>query len=632
MKTKTYIFLRALLCAAAAIFAVLCGAFALAPSTSADAASYLPYSMEIERFDATYDVHSDRTIDIEERVTIEYTGSRSTGFYRDLPVNAGDRVYGVSVSELSRNGANEVDVDYSVSLDDDLLTLDIGDNTIKTDEVHTYVIRYTFAVTSPADDNALFLNVVGFGSEAPIHAAEVTINLPEGFERADLYVGDTDRPSNELMNLSGSTIKIELTSLGSFRGATVDLFFEEGALSTRFDFVPYVMVIVACVVLAALAAVKFLVFPKRPLTPVVHFDPPRGLDPAEMSKLIDNKVSSEDVTSLIFYWASKGYLKINFEDEDDAELIRIFKTLPDGAPAHQRAMYDSLFGSRDMVKISALEGRFYGVIESVKKSIDAKYRGMYTGRSKLAAAGFALAGGLLMALTPVIVALTAINSTLLYAPAFIAVIPAFVIFALAQLVMFNVHKLKSSTKWLYIAGIAALAGIFTALYAMLIPSAIIELAPKILVCIVAYIISGVAVTLISPSEEYISLLNDILGFKNFILYTEKDKIEVMLKDDPEFYYKILPYAQVLGVSDIWEDKFKDLTVAPPDWAVDPAGTLVSFAIINRALRTSSAAFASRMAVRPSSPSSRSYSGGGRHGGSFGGRGGGGHGGGGFRGR
>ena len=56
------------------------------------------YSFEITNFTATYDVHSDRTIDIEERVTIHYTGYASTGFYRDLPVNAGDRVYNASVT------------------------------------------------------------------------------------------------------------------------------------------------------------------------------------------------------------------------------------------------------------------------------------------------------------------------------------------------------------------------------------------------------------------------------------------------------------------------------------------------------------------------------------------------------
>ena len=605
-------------------------AFLLPSASPAYAAG--AYSFEITNFTATYDVHSDRTIDIEERVTIHYTGYASTGFYRDLPVNVGDRVYDANVTEINSSGS-ETAVDYTVELEDEFVILNIGDYSNKTDETHTYMIRYTYAVTAPTNPNALFLNVIGFGSEGAIHEGNITLNLPDGFESANLYVGDTSLPSNDLMEIDGNAINISLSSLRAFEGATVDLFFAEGVLSTRFDFTPYIMVIVGCVIIAALAAVKFLVFPKKPLTPVVTFEPPRGMDPVEVSKLIDNKVENSCVTSLIFYWASKGYLKIDFSDEDDPLLIRINNHLPDDAPKHQTVMYNALFGNRDMVKISQLEGKFYTVVERVKKLVDQKHRGLYTAKSVGVSVAFAVAGGLLMALTPIILGMAGINAKLIFFPALLSLVPAFVIYGLTQAYAHAVNKLKNSTKWLILCGITALCALFTALYAWLLPSPIMELAPKIAVCIVSYIVITASVSLITRTDDYTAMLNEIVGFRNFILYTEKDRLEAMLKENPEFYYQILPYAQVLGVSDIWEDKFKDLTVEPPQWLTDPLGTYVTFALVNRAMRMSMYNMTAHMVSRPSAPSSRSYSGGGfRGGGGFGGHGGGGHGGGGFRGR
>ena len=46
---------------------------------------------------------------------------------------------------------------------------------------------------------------------------------------------------------------------------------------------------------------------------------------------------------------------------------------------------------------------------------------------------------------------------------------------------------------------------------------------------------------------------------------EKDRLERLLEQDPEYYYRTLPFAQVLGVTDKWTDKFKDIAMQPPSW-------------------------------------------------------------------
>lgn len=628
MKTlkKTRILL--LLVIATVVIAIAAGIFTPRSSSAVYAAESQPYSFEITKLEITYDVNTDRTIDIEERVTIYYTGYSSTGFYRDLPVNSGDRVYDVDVKQLNANG-DETDVEYSVEIEDDFVVLDIGDYTNKTGSTVTYIIRYQYAVTKPADSNALYLNIIGYGSEAPIAESHITINLPNGFNSADLYIGSTAETSNELMNIDGNTITVDISGLEAFEGATVNLYFSSGVLTTRFDIIPYIMVIVGCALIAVLVIIKFLVFPKKSLTPVLTFEPPRGMDPVEVSKLIDNKIESVDVTALIYYWAAKGYLKIDLTDKKDPILIRVHKELPEDTPKHQYVMYNALFMRRDMVKLSELEGNFYQTIERVRKLVNEKYTGLYTRKSVCVSLIFTLLGGLLMALAPVITGMVNISSALFYYPAFLALVPAFIIYGITESYAYSVYKMKGGKKALMIGAIIALSALFTALYVWLVPSALIEVAPKIIVCVVAYIVVVISVTLISRTDEYNAKLNEILGFRKFILYAEKDRLELMLKDDPEFYYKILPYAHALGVSDIWEDKFKALTTVPPKWLIDPTGSLVSFILINTVMRSSLTVLTAGMVARPNIPSSHSVSG---HGGHFGGGGGGGHGGGGFRGR
>ena len=115
------------------------------------------------------------------------------------------------------------------------------------------------------------------------------------------------------------------------------------------------------------------------------------------------------------------------------------------------------------------------------------------------------------------------------------------------------------------------------------------------------------------TKHYTEELNEIVGLKEFLQYAEKERLETLLEENPQYYYDILPYANVLGVSDIWEDKFKGLTLEPPVYY--HGSTLFTFAVFNSYYRSSYRAYS---AATISTPSSSSRSGGGR---SFGGGGG-----------
>ena len=121
------------------------------------------------------------------------------------------------------------------------------------------------------------------------------------------------------------------------------------------------------------------------------------------------------------------------------------------------------------------------------------------------------------------------------------------------------------------------------------------------------------------------MLGRIKGFKDFLETAEKEKLEAMVLKYPTYFYDILPYTYVLGVSDKWISKFESIAMQAPDWYDSPNGfDSINFGrFIDNTMTSASRA----MTSRPSSSSGGGSSSGGFSGGGFSGGGSGGGGGG-----
>ena len=47
----------------------------------------------------------------------------------------------------------------------------------------------------------------------------------------------------------------------------------------------------------------------------------------------------------------------------------------------------------------------------------------------------------------------------------------------------------------------------------------------------------------------------VLGFRNYLNTAEKNQLEKLVEDDPNYFYNILPYTYVLNISKKWIDTF-----------------------------------------------------------------------------
>lgn len=590
------------------------------------------HRFELDDYKVTYDIASNCEIKVEEILQVHYKGHESTGIMRDIPANKGARVKDVSVTgEKLLNGKNTVP--YYVRIDQkNFVTVDIGDNTVKTDMSETYRLTYTYCIgNSVVKSGLLPLVPVGTGWDCVIHRAEVTLILPDGFVSAELYKGPegtkiTDENFTLTTENGRRVIKTVATELAERNGVTFDLHFEKGAISPYSDFTPYYFVFGAAGLLLLTVLIKLLFFNKVRLTPVVTFEPPEGMDPLIMGKYIDNKVNPEDVTALIFYWADKGYLKIDLEDPENPVLIRQ-EFLPQDAESYEQIVFTGLFRGGDKVSADSLKYNFYKTYERAVSSVNQKAKKLFGSVSIGISILLALLSCLFMGTGFLLSSFITVSPRLHYFGGFWAFIPALILYGFSETAAYDRFKNSHKKNIVFLLLIALGVALCTAVMSFVVPGSVMPLAPKILFSALCFCNVSVSVLLISRTKEHNARLNQIVGFKNFIRFAEKDRLEKLLESDPQYYYRVLPYAQVLDVSDIWNDKFKDLTVPPPVWTASPtAETMFDFMIINSVIRRSSARLSRGMVVRPSS------SGGNGFGGGFGGHSGGGFGGGGGRGR
>ena len=116
------------------------------------------------------------------------------------------------------------------------------------------------------------------------------------------------------------------------------------------------------------------------------------------------------------------------------------------------------------------------------------------------------------------------------------------------------------------------------------------------------------------------MLGKLKGFKIFLETVEKEKLESMVLENPNYFYDILPYTYVLGISDKWIEKFESISLQAPSWY--DSSNAFDISNFGTFVNSTMSSAKSVMSSSPSSGSSGSSSGGGSSGGGSGGGGGG----------
>lgn len=557
-----------------------------------------PYTYEIEKYSVVMDVKANRTVYVTEEITAFLTGRESHGIIRDIP---DEDVYIRNISA----SCDDDDFYFYVSKEDldGYTSVYLKGSSVATGERRTYTLTYEYIIpVGEAGENAVSLNIIGYGWTVPLKDVTAKFILPAKPLSTRYFSGRLGGNTNDYATVAedfssgGYSVALKADVLPLIRYSDVDcaagitggFTFESGVLSTTditkyridafFDVNAFSITTAVLALISIIVCVVIFAARKREKTvvPVVTFTPPMGLDPLKIGKYYDGTVDDKDVLSLVYYLAAKGYLTVEVADEKGKKIFlnKTEKEMADDIPSYAAKFYYALFRSKTSVDVKKLGDSFYSKLSAIKKECESAktlpdsspmYDESADRRKKVifSVASVFFVAGIIVQLVRFI-KLWGFAAFMDY-PA--AALPLAFLLAGGFIVggiISGAKKNKKTASVLFIAcEIIALAVFALGMWISECGGFLYAASSLISIGAGALMSAGCFIR----SDKYIDLLGDIEGFRNFILYTEKDRIELMLKDEPQLFYDILPYAQVLSVTDEWENKFKSIPISEPSWMV-----------------------------------------------------------------
>jgi uncharacterized membrane protein len=542
---------------------------------------------ETRSFSTELRLAADSGLSVVETIVHDFGARDAHGIFRTIPVKY-DRdksTYTISVHVTSAT-MDGVSTPVKTTSEGRDVKIRLGNADRTMSGVHTWRIAYTVrrAINYFDNEPELYWNAVPLGWAFPIHAAAARLYPPPGVEpkamKVKSFVGRFGGTQAAHTTVEAKDVLFKTENLSPQEGLTIVARLPVGSV-----------VMPAKDKVAAVFGGWFwaLLLPLLTLGGVltrwnktgrdedggqataVEWEPPKGLTPAEVGTLMDERVDMADIVSTLVDLAARGYLKIQMEETKtllffsnrDYTFIRS-NPVPDMGvlKPHEVSFFAALFATGDTVRLSDLKNKFYTSLPGIRSSIYNRLttQGLFHGNPETTRNVYIVLGVVILVL-------------------------AFVGFMVMQARMWPV--------WLG----AAISGLIVALSARAMPA---------------------------KTAAGSLALREAKGFQRFVKMAEKRRNEVLAKDDPTIFGRLLPYAMVLGVADQWAGAFQDLMTEPPDWFIGygyghPFSPTVFINDLGGGMQTMGSTFSSA----PSSAGSggSGFSGGGS-GGGFGGGGGG----------
>ena len=585
------------------------------------------------------DVHirvaENNVIYVTETLTLNFLQPRHGFYYYVLDRGTAWREYGGKVYSTRFNyritDFNVQGYEFSLSREDDdgrsFLVARIGSEDKLVSGEQTYVITYTCNLGKSGEDafDEFYRNVIMCSYDNTIENASFTIEMPKDFDAGNVYcyLGSYESGSPDGVEWSKRGNAITGRTTRPMEGGeflTVQIWLPEGyfvgvtdpeAVWRAFSYA----ISGACVLLAL---ILWLTLGRdSEVYPTVEFYPPEGMTPAEAGYVIDGCVDNKDVVALILYWADKGYLDIVQEDKDKFSFVK--KREPEGMKGYERTMFNKLFSLGDTVTLDSLKYSFYTTMEATRAAVANYFEGSSERRVFTKASKTARGWMSVITMLPIVVNVFSaqyVDSGL--TPALIVTGVAVALIAIPVFMLVRLLEKWRSTKpgsrvGMLIASVVLLA-VAIVLYIVLMPEKITALVSAA----ATLVLLGLTAVMRKRTEKGNSWYGRLLGFKNFIDKAEKDRILALVEQNPSYFYNVLPYAYVLGVTDKWAKNFENIGIQPPRWYHGYYGspafnTIVFTSMMMRNMN----GFQSAMTARPQPKSGGFGGGGGYSGGGFG---------------
>ncbi|MBP5773614.1 MAG: DUF2207 domain-containing protein [Eubacterium sp.] len=547
------------------------------------------YRIEDYNFEGTY--HKNNTVTCEETIKVQFTESRH-GIYRTMPLfMEAKRDVGNGKKEVFKyqNEVKDVNVEnwnYTTDIEDNYYDIRIGDKHEYVDGSQTYKISYTYVM--PDDrvktGDLIFYSVLGADWNVDIEHFAFNMKFEEALtdEEVDnfkVYSGAFGAEGNSLdvqCDIRNDEVSGETTGIAPRQAITLYCPVHEGyfvGAKTISKTIPMALLI-ATIVLAVFILLYELLKRQKKAVQTVEFYPPEGMSSAEVGVIIDEMVDDVDLISLIPWWGEKGYLVI--EEVPDKKgrggehaSLRLHKKkdLPIDAPAYQKELFNGLFATNPR-DLKDLPRSFSDVFGAAKSSLGNVFKGekqLSTGKFKAGCLLFLMCAAWFGAVGTSSV--ISIKENIIFGA--VSAIAMFIL-GVMRLLTHGQDTVRTKGKWIaYIIIGLLLFGV--AAGSMFIGTSDGQTFfnwPLYLVILCGMLIVSVLIgRLVVPTEYKLDKLGKLLGLKEFIKTAEIEKLNMLIEEDPEYFFNVLPYAMVFGLSDHWSKQFKALKIKPPSWYI-----------------------------------------------------------------
>ncbi len=546
----------------------------------------------IQNYDVKVKVNKDASVNITETIDVNFTeekhGILRTFLYKygidELPEGrekADQQLVSGNKIRLIIKDVKVKNHKYEEFTKGDLINIRIGDKDKYISGHQQYIISYTVLNSINFFENysEFYFNLVGLQWNTTIDKVNFSIELYDLLpSRPVFFIATGSSGSKENITvatwqnnqtLSGHTTEI----LKPYEGLTAGIQFPKGFL-TKPDFTYYRFgwMILPFLVFFIMYSIWKKWGKDEEVTVKTEFYPPENVSPSVSGYVVDGKLDQRDLTALVPYWGAGGYLKINELEEKallgliktkEYEFVKL-KPLPAEALDFEKTLFKGIFQKGDIVKLSSLKNVLYSTMYESKKELESKINKeeYYITLSRPLGVIFPVLG-------------------------IIAMVGGFIYF---------INDMQIN-KWPALA--AFLCGLIILIIGLFMPK---------------------------KTKKGTELYGKLLGFKEFLKSVEKDRLKEFLKQDEQYFDKVLPYAIVFDIADTWKDKLKGLDIPPPTWySAAHAGanfnSMNFMGSLDKSMNAMSQSFYSSPSGGSGSGGSFSSGGGGSSGGGFGGGGG-----------
>lgn len=602
----------------------------------------------IDAYDINVVVNENNTFDITETITAYFNVDKH-GIYRKIPLqNTITRLDGTTSKNRAKVSNVKVNNSFTTTKSMSEYEIKIGSADYTVTGKQTYVIKYTYNIgEDPIKSyDELYYNLIGTEWDTVIGNVTFTITMPKEFDASKLGFSSGDYGSTVNDDITYEVNENIITGkytgvLNSGQALTVRVELEEGYFKDagfKRQPIEYLLLIVPIICLIISIIIWAIFGNDDNVVETIEFYPPSGMNSLQVGFLYKGNATNEDVVSLLIYLANKGYIKIE-ETEEKSVLgkshdFKITKLKEyDGADNNERIFLEGLFKKKkytykkslgteinDIYNASVtsedLKNKFYITMNKILEKVNSK-NNKHTIYEKVSL------NKKIFIILLIIISLFSVVTvpTIDYAG-------VGMIFATVLIIGMYIPFYAT----VFANGTPLVVRIITFIFLLIHSSAFLYMMPithaaltepfyllSVLIGIAS--ITGMVIMfgLMPKRTPYGNeILGKLKGFKTFLETAEKQRLESLVLENPNYFYDILPYTYVLGVSDKWISKFEKIGLQEPDWY----NGRTNFSIKNFGNFMSSTMTSARTSMS-SSPSSRGgSSGGGSSGGGSGGGGGG----------